>query len=71
MYADVILRPENECFWEKVSEVYQQNIEGNNSFRLRKCQKIKFARFARSHIHTFLLILVYCQYVVYTYSAIP
>ena len=56
------LRPENKCFWEKVSEVYQQNDEGITVLDCENVKKFKLARCARSHIHKFFLILVSCQY---------
>ena len=58
MYADVIWDLKINIY-EREYLQYQQNDEGNNSFRLWK--NFKLARSARSHIHRFLLILMSCH----------
>ena len=69
MYADVIImRLENIYASETKYLKYQQNIE-NISFRMWNA-KI-FYKLARSHIHRFFSMLVFCQYTVVYSRAIP
>ena len=71
MYADVILRPEINVSERKYLKYTNKIMKEITVLEWENVQKIKLARFARSHIHRFLFILVSCQYVAYTYSAIP
>ena len=68
VYANVFGDLKILCSWDKVSEVaYQQNIEGNNSFRMWKCEEFlsSLAPLARIYIdflNVSVLLVCCCLY---------